>query len=63
MKTRGGKRVGAGRPHIPPELRKVRCNVTLAPETLRILAQYFNNRSGAIDEIVRQWHKSLDQQC
>lgn len=38
-----------GRPPLPPEKRKVRCNVTLSRNTLKILSGISSNRSEAIE--------------
>jgi len=54
VKYHGGKRDGAGR--HPVIQKKIRCNVTLAPDVLKILGTLCGgNRSAAIEFISRQW--------
>lgn len=54
MSPHGGKREGAGR--LPAVEKKIRCNVTLAPDVLEILKTLCNgNRSAAIEFVSRQW--------
>ena len=38
--------------------RKVRCNVTIAPDVLLILSRINHNRSAAIDQLAREWDES-----
>ena len=50
MNNRNTKRkYRGGRPPLPPEKRKVRCNVTLSRNTLKILSGISSNRSEAIE--------------